>query len=210
MNRHAIRLCLVACLVCLPALPGCMKLGATPVDKHYYDIAVTRTGPPTAQASPQVLKLGRLDISELYDQREMVYRLPKGAVESDFYNTFVINPAPMLTQELKDWLTASGIFAHVVAPGSLAGQKLTLEGVVNTLCGDYTGAEPSAVVEMQFFLIDESTLGNDIVFSGDYRQRIPLAEQSPEALVAGFTQATRAIFTDLERDLTARMAATEH
>ena len=204
MTRHSTFLIFSVC--CILALSGCMKLGGKPVDKRYYQIAPARTAPPAAVHSPKVLKMGRLSISELYDQREMVYRFQGGVVESDFYNTFIINPASMLSQDLKDWLTASGLFAHIVAPGSLAGENLTLEGVVNTLHGDFSGPEPAAVLEMQFFLIDESTEHNDIVFSGDYRERVPLASRQASALVDGLTRAAQDIFTKLEKELADHLA----
>ncbi|MUM76149.1 hypothetical protein GKC30_00700 [Pseudodesulfovibrio sp. F-1] len=183
------------------ACTACVKLGGKPVDKRYYRIALAREQVvPPAQDGP-VLSVRRLSVSELYNTREMVYQLADGRMESDFYNLYFITPGIMLSTELRNWLAASGRFSHVVSQGSLAVPHLTLEGVVNTLYGDFAASPPAAVISMQFFLVDESTPDNAILFSGDYAQRIPLAQPTPGELVKALNQGAGAIFTQLELDL---------
>jgi len=78
---------------------------------------------------------------------------------------------------------------------------LTLEGVVNSLYGDYATGSPAAVIEMQFFVVDESTAENDIVFSSTYTRRVPIAAPDPQALVQAMTLGVQEIFTELENGL---------
>ena len=157
----------------------------------------------TKAAAPRklVLMVRRLSVSDLYNTRELVYREAGERVDSDFYNMFFVNPGSMLTTELRSWLGESGLFSHIIEPGSMVVPGLTLEGTVNALYGDYSGEQPAAVVEMQFFAVDESTADNAIVFSGSYAQRVPVADTDPQTLVKAITQGVERIYAALETDL---------
>lgn len=183
------------------ATTSCVKLGGKPLEKKYYRVSPERTASAAAVPSSIVLKVRRMKISDFYSTRELVYQMKDGRMESDFYNLYFVPPENMLTTELRRWLTASGRFAHIIEPGSMVVPGLTLEGVVGSMYGDYTTTEPAAVIEMQFFLVDENSSNNDIVFSKDYRQRIPLSQPVPSELVQALTKGVQAIFTELENDL---------
>jgi len=200
MKRHTLIPLILLALAALLAV-GCARLSHEPVDKRYYQITPERTAARAAADKGTVLKVRRLSVSDLYSTRELVYRESQGRVESDYYNMFFVTPGDMLTQELRKWLRGSGLFSHVIEPGSMVVPGLTLEGVVNALYGDYTTDAPAAVVEMQFFMVDESTAGNVIVFSADYTQRVPVSEPAPAELVKAMTRGVETIFTNLETDL---------
>ncbi len=180
---------------------GCIKIGGDPIDKRFYTLSPKRTAISVEPQSDIVLQVRRLSVSDLYDTRELVYQLKNGRIESDFYNLFFVPPGSNLTTELRKWLEASGRFANIIEPGSMAIPTLILEGVVNSLYGDYSTAQPAAVIEMQFFLVDEATAENEIVFSHNYRQRIPLSKADPQGLIQAMTLAVQNIFTQLENDL---------
>ncbi|MCJ2163091.1 MULTISPECIES: ABC-type transport auxiliary lipoprotein family protein [unclassified Pseudodesulfovibrio] len=192
---------LIAILTVALSTAACVKLGGKPLDKRYFQITPVRTAEKNTVPEDFVLKVRRLSISDIYNTRELVYRGPEGRIDSDFYNMFFVTPGNMLTTELRTWLRDSGLFSHIIEPGSMIVPDLTLEGVVNALYGDYSGPAPTAVVEMQFFAVDESTAENVIVFSNTYSKRIPIAEPDPQSLVQAMTQGVQAIFTELENDL---------
>ena len=200
MKRHTLIPFTLLVLTALLAT-GCVKLAHEPLDKHYFQIVPERTATKAATDKDTVLKVRRLSISELYNTRELIYRESEGRVESDYYNMFFVTPSDMLTTELRKWLRDSGLFSHVIEPGSMVIPGLTLEGVVNSLYGDYTSDSPAAVVEMQFFVVDESTARNVIVFSADYTQRVPISKPDPADLVKAMTRGVESIFIDLETDL---------
>ncbi|WP_319542799.1 ABC-type transport auxiliary lipoprotein family protein [uncultured Pseudodesulfovibrio sp.] len=200
MKRHILLFLILAVTLTMAA---CVKLGGKPLDKRYFQINPTRS---TAQVQTQydfVLKVRRLSISNLYNTRELVYRGKNGRIESDFYNMFFVPPAAMLTSELRLWLRGSNLFSHIIEPGSMVVPGLTLEGVVNSLYGDYSLDTPAAVVEMQFFVVDESSTNNEIVFSSTYVERIPMPESTATSLVNAMTQGVQTIYTNLETDLAA-------
>ena len=197
------QLILISVLAVALALSACVKLGGKPLDKRYYQLTPVRSGEPAAAPNPFVLKVRRLSVSDLYNTRELVYRGPEGRIDSDFYNMFFVTPGNMLTTELREWLRASNLFTHIIEPGSMVVPGLTLEGVVNSLYGDYSGDSPAAVVEMQFFVVDESTADNVIVFSRTYAQRVPFDQPEPQVLVKALTLGVQDIYTQLETDLAA-------
>jgi len=198
MRKHHI---IISILALALIATSCVKLGGKPVDKKFYRITPVRSGEPTPDQSDIVLKVRRLAVSDLYNTRELVYQMDGGRIESDFYNMYFVPPSNMLTTELRKWLTASGQFSNIIEPGSMVIPDLTLEGVINSLYGDYSAGEPVAVVSMQFFLVDESTSENVIVFSRNYEQRVPLTEPDPQALVRAMTTGVQTIFTQLEQEL---------
>ncbi|MGL1861907.1 MAG: PqiC family protein [Pseudodesulfovibrio sp.] len=200
MKKQSILIFLLALALTATA---CVKLGGQPIDKKFYRITPARTDPPASDKGDIVLKVRRMTISDIYNTRELVYQMGDGHIESDFYNMFFVTPGNMLTTELRNWLNASGQFAHIINPGSMVISDLTLEGVVNSLYGDYSADQPVAEVAMQFFVVDESTPENQIVFSKSYRQRVPLTEPDPQQLVQALTKGVQAIFTELEHDLAA-------
>ncbi len=190
-------------LIMATSTVSCVKLGGTPVDKRFYRLTPVREGESAQTKGDIVLRVRRLTISDLYNTRELVYQMKDGRIESDFYNLFFVTPGNNLTVELRKWLSATGQFSHVVEPGSMVVPTLTLEGVVNALYGDYASDQPAAIVEMQFFLVNESTADNEIVFSQSYRQRVPLTKPDPQELVQAMTTGVQTIYTQLEKDLAA-------
>ncbi|WP_147821997.1 ABC-type transport auxiliary lipoprotein family protein [Salidesulfovibrio onnuriiensis] len=188
-------------LVTLSLLAGCGGLSRKAVEKRYYTLDVQRERAEAAPVSEKLLKVRRMQISPLYDGRELVYKLDNGRMESDFYNLFFMPPVELLSHDLDRWMDGAGLFAGSVSPASLAEADYTLEGVVNVLYGDFSGGRESALVEMQFFLIDERSAENHIVFSRNYSVRTPVSGNSPASVVQGMREGARAVFTSLESDL---------
>ncbi len=183
----------------LLAATGCGGMSKPAVSKRYYDIGPIRTAEAQAPSS-EVLTVRRLRVSPMNAGREMVYKTSDTGFSSDFYHAYFIPPADMLSQALRRWLHASGLYEHVVETASLVRGDLVLEGNVVALYGDFT-AGGQAVAEMQFFLLDEGGTETGVVFSRDYVKRINLGQETPQALAQGLKQAMAEIFTELEADL---------
>lgn len=200
MKKYTTLICI---LILAFVATACVKLGGQPLDKKYYRISPQRTAEPATTSSNSVLKVRRVTVSQLYDTRELVYQINSGRIESDFYNMFFVQPGDMLTTELRKWLASTGQFAHIIEPGSMVIPNLTLEAAVNSLYGDYSTDEPAAVVAIQFFLVDENTATNEIVFSKSYTKRVPLSKPDPQELVEAMNTGVQEIFTQLEKDMAA-------
>ena len=208
MHKRIPVLALILLLAAALALPACVgALKQPPVERHYYHLAVERGAQEAGPLSELTLRLRTLRVSPGFAGSELVYRMGPSDFVSDFYNLYFVSPPDMLTQELRAWLHQANLFANVVEDYSLTRPGLTLEGVVNALYGDFAVDPPLAVVRMQFFLVDENTRDNEIVFSASYDRSAPIASASAQALVQGLTQGVRETFTALEADLRASMPA---
>ncbi len=194
-------------LIAFSLLAGCGGLSRKAVEKRYYTLDVKRERVEGKPFSGKVLKIRRMRISPLYDGRELVYKLGGERMESDFYNLFFMPPVELLSHDLGRWMDASDVFSGTVSPASLADADYTLEGVVNVLYGDFSNGRKVAVVEMQFFLLDERKADNHIVFSRNYAERTPITDNSPTAVVRGMREGVRNIFMQLENDLREQVAS---
>ncbi|OIO02434.1 MAG: hypothetical protein AUJ49_06095 [Desulfovibrionaceae bacterium CG1_02_65_16] len=199
-------LCLVLALACA----ACMKLERQPLDKHYYALEAARPAAqqPAATATPpaqslQTLLVRRLEAAPRVSGRELVYRTAPSAWTADYYNMFFVSPADMLTQDLRAWLTSAHIFANVVDPASLAPSGYILEGNVSALHGDFAAKPAQAVAEIQFILLKNTPGERQIVFTRDYRRRVPLAANNPQELVRALREAVSGVYAGLEADLRA-------
>lgn len=200
MNR---RIFLTLAVLALVFATGCVgsAFKRPPVEKRYFDLEIQRSGTQAPKAGAPVLAVRRVQVSPRYEGRELVYRTGPTSFTSDYYNLFFVPPAQMLTQDLRQWLDRSGLFARVVDAGSLVRPDLVLEANAAVFCGDYSTKPGKAVVEVQFLLLDEGSADMAILFSRDYQREVAVSGGEPKDLVAGLRQAVAAIYADLEKDL---------
>jgi cholesterol transport system auxiliary component len=197
--QHASRWNMSVLLAVLLLLGSCVKLEQQPVDKRFYALEVTRPGAPVPTfASPATLLVRRMQVSQRVSGRELVYRTGESAWTADFYNLFFVLPADMLTQDLRTWLSSSGLFANVVDPSSLLLPGYILEGNVSGLHGDF-GAKPAqAVAEMQFLLLRVDGAERRVLLTRNIRKAVPLAANTPAELVRSLRQAVTEVDSELE------------
>ncbi|MCU0915440.1 MAG: ABC-type transport auxiliary lipoprotein family protein [Planctomycetes bacterium] len=195
------RLLLVSLSLALLVLSGCSS-GSQTADRTYYILEATRTGAPVAADRNASLRVRRLNVDEVYATRQLVYRLDEFRYESDYYHQFLVLPGVMLTDETRDWLADSGLFARVSSLGSRYESTYALEGNIQGLYADFTNrAAPQAVVEIRFFLLNDADAEPTVLLSETYKAASPIAARSAEAVVAALSQSLAQILTRLEADL---------
>lgn len=195
-------LCLFAVLTSgIFALTSCVKMNRQPLEKRYYNLEVSRTQELNEPLLNAIVRVQRLQISPRFSGREIVYKTGDSIYEADFYNLFFITPSDMLTQDLREWLQRSNLFSNAVDPSSLVKTSFLLEGIVNEFYGDFTKENGEAVVEMQFFLIDDTFAVKKLIFYGSYKKDVSIDNKSAISLIKGFNQAVTEIFISLEADL---------
>jgi cholesterol transport system auxiliary component len=193
-----------------PLLIGCLNLERSYLEKRYFILDVSRDKDISSPDTETILKVRRFSVSPKYEGKGFVYRLKDLSYESDFYNEFFISPASLLTEEIRKWVAGSGLFQHVVNPSSYMDPNYVLEGAVTSLYGDYgVSAAPKGILEMQFFLLDETSAGPEIIFQGKYRKEEPLKDNTPDALVKSWNEALKQILTEFETDLKENIHKTE-
>jgi cholesterol transport system auxiliary component len=187
---------------------GCVKFDRPALDRKYFVMSVERNKDSHTNGT-ETLVVRRFQISPQYQDRELVYRKDKSIYEADYYNLFFVPPTEMLTNDLRRWFSDSGLFKNVVSPSSLSSGGLVLEGLVNSLYGDYHGNVPAAVVEIQFFLVDNWDENTPIIYSRTFSEKIKLKSKDSAELVEGMSLGIKNIFSKLEADLAGLKAVSE-
>ena len=193
---------LMVCLVLSGLLTGCLSLNKPAAEKRYFSLMVNR--PETAPPDPKglVLRISPFNISPVYAGKSLVYRDKNLEYQSDFYNEFLVDPGPMIRTQVGLWLTDAGLFHLVLGNYSKIMPDVLLEGSVASLYGDYRDINrPKAVLEIQFFLIDDTKPKSRVLLQKQLRREIPVMTMSPEDLVNGWNEALRQVLTDFEEAL---------
>jgi cholesterol transport system auxiliary component len=189
-------------LAALAFLSGCVSIEKDYPDKRYFVLEVSRDTPPQNSSGKGVLQVLTARVSPRYADRNFVYRRSDTRFESDFYNQFLVSPAALITEEVRRELSRAGTFNFVVASANPLPPTHTMETMVNRLYGDFRDlAAPKAVVEMEFFLTQETSPNAGIVFHKVYERIVPVQERTPETLVRGLNQALEGILESLVTDL---------
>ncbi len=186
---------------------GCAQTFSRPApDKRLYALTANRPAVQAQTRDKTVLKVRPLQISPAYQNKELVYRVGDVEVESDYYNTFFVQPALALTQQTTQWIERAGLFGNVVDSTSQMQDTHLLEGMVNALYGDFRDkGHPKAVLEMQFFLLRNKEDKYAVVFQKTYAQAVPFSTdfKNAKGLAEAYNTALAAILTELEADLRA-------
>ena len=170
--------------------------------QNQYRLDVTRVSDERQTQGQGVLKIRHFAISSVFETHEFVYRKAKSRYISDFYNRFLSPPAGLITEEIHQWLSESGIFANVVGTFSSADYDYMLEGDIQAVYGDHRSeTELNAVMEIEFILIDEHLKKDVIIFSRKYRSVQPIDDKSASSLAEGLNACLAEILTNLEGDL---------
>jgi cholesterol transport system auxiliary component len=189
-------------LIAAISLGGCVSLKKKYPEKNYFVLDISRDTAVTAPVEAPILKIRKFRISPRYQSRNLVYRLDELRYDSDFYNVFFTNPDVLLTEEVRDWLGATGLFSHVTDLSNYVEPEYILEGAVTALYGDFTdAANPKAVLEIKMLLINSLSSETDIIFKNDYRSETPIKDNHPDSVIVGMNQALTDIMTALESDL---------
>ena len=199
--KNVCTLCIVSVLL-IVAAAGCVKLERASLDRTYYTLDVVRQGQKSISSVTDTnLIVRRMKVSSRYEDKDLVYQVSGNVYEADYYNAFFVPPASMLTQELKVWMSESGLFVNVLGPESLGTGEFMLEGVVNSLYGDFSGESPKAVIKMQFFVFNNADPNMPIIYSRNFSEEVPVKDQTASALVEAMNTGISLIFAELEKDV---------
>lgn len=200
--------CLSCPILVSVALTGCLSLEKNYPEKRYFALSTSRPGSRLTVPFDGVLAIRPVRISPGYAGSEFVYRTGDVTFESDFYNEFFIPPNRQITEEVRRWFEASGLFRTVVGSASPIESTYALDGAVQAIYGEYRpGAPPRAALEAQFFLLSTTGEEADIIFQQSFSRKVDLPDDTPAALARGWNRALGEILTELEGKIQERLAA---
>ena len=189
------------CAIALVGLVSCSLPTRPPVGPTAWMVAPERSAPPRQARTDIWLKIGSVSVAPPFDGKALVYRVGDQRYEKDFYNVYTSIPAEMIGNAERQWMNNSNIFSAAVGQSNSFFPYYYLQASVEEFYGDYRG-QPEAVVSVEFFL--SATSGgkvNPIIGANRYTKRVPLADNSPQALVLGQQQALAEIFKQYEDQL---------
>jgi cholesterol transport system auxiliary component len=202
MKKKTLMIFFIGPLVLSFFLTGCFNFNKSYPEKHFFVLSAKRSEKLSVSKSDAILRIRRFRVSPGFEGKGFVYRKGNLNYTSDFYNEFFISPAPMIAEEVRKWLTGSGLFQHVISSGSPVEPTVELEGVISALYGDFRNTEvPKAVLEIEFFLVGDVSSQPVIVFQKTYREETLIKGNFPDSLVVGWNLDMEHILTQLETNL---------
>ncbi len=189
--------------VCLAGCGDAIKLEKPAPQKSYFVLKPTREG-ANASSGPAkgVLTIKALNVVPNFNSRELIYRLQDDQYATDYYNLLLTSPGSQLGQCIHDWFNNSGVFHYVINSNSEVEPSFILETSIRQFYGDFReSATPAAVLDLQFFLLQEKDYEFNVVFTKEFQKQIPIEARTPEALVKGYNTGLTEILQSLENDL---------
>ena len=202
MNKKTLLIVIIGIFGMFPFVAGCVNLEKGYPEKRYFILDASRDEDISSPDTGKVLTVRRFRVSPKYEGKGLVYRHGEFSYEYDFYNEFFVSPVSMFTEEIRKRLAGSGLFKHVVDPSSLLDSTYILEGAVTALYGDYRASTaPKAVMEIQFFLLQETDSNLKIIFQSQHHKEEPFKGNTPDGLINSWNTAFSQILTEFENDL---------
>src|SRR6266404_1325291 len=158
--------------------------------------------PPTTNAQTNIVALSRVSISPLFENRFFTYRKAENTYELDPYAGFLVAPGRALSDAIRAWMRAGGVFGRVMEPGSGLRPTLIAEVSVNELYGDLRRASrPVGTMEIHFicYEVKDGDPGR-IVLDRVCAHETPLARKTPNALMAAWDAELREIMGEIESE----------
>jgi cholesterol transport system auxiliary component len=167
-----------------------------------YALEARRSAATRQADDAATLRVPPLSLAAPFEGRNFVYRNSDLNYESDFYHEFLVAPSALLTEQVRQWLQASGLFRAVLGPSSKEDATHRLEGHVIELYADFrVKTAPKSTLAIHFLLTRDHTPYREILLQKTYRQEIPADERRAEGLARAWNKALEQILTALEQDL---------
>jgi cholesterol transport system auxiliary component len=142
-----------------------------------------------------------------YAGTALVYRLDDVRYAADPYHAFVADPGAMLGNRIAEWLEREGPFSTVAQPDSTQPAPYVLEANIVELYGDFReGRAPTAVLTVQFVLIEQVSARPKVRYERTIARRESLPSASPDALVRGYGTALGEILSEVAAELDGQIA----
>ena len=185
------------------ALTGCLSRPA--LVRRTFALQAASPANSAAPTGQAVLEVRALEVSPRFEGRDFVYRMGADLYQADPYAGFLVSPRRELAIALRSGFRSSGAFKDVVEPASRLSADTALEVHVMELYGDFRKPDQLAAVLSMRMLFFEAGNGQtrQPFLAKEYTCRVPVAQKTAAALVAGWNQALGKTLAEVVADLAA-------
>jgi ABC-type uncharacterized transport system auxiliary subunit len=192
-------------VLCGASLAGCSLLPqARYVQQRSWPLDVQRPSTAPRKSRGRVLLVRSVRAAPGLENRGLQWLQPDGSVHVDYYEQWAVPPAQAVESDLRQWLSDSGLFAAVVAPGSRLNADYVLEGQLQSFIAD-----PNAGlvhVALALVLLDQRQGSTKVLLQNTENADIKLAADDPPAIA----EATRAAIAKVLQQTEADVARAVH
>jgi ABC-type uncharacterized transport system auxiliary subunit len=146
-----------------------------------------------------VLLLRTIQAGPGLDARGLQTLQPDGSLQTAFYEQWAAPPAQGVDDDLRRWLTDSGLFAAVVSTGSRLTADFMLEGTLVALNADLGSGTARAALSLM--LIDQRAGGARVLLERTETASVKLEGTDPPALARAQLAAVAGMLRQTEADL---------
>ncbi|MBP0446135.1 membrane integrity-associated transporter subunit PqiC [Roseomonas sp. SSH11] len=197
------RMILAAGLALPGALGACSVVNQSYVESRRYPLSPDRPDSRPRRTGRRTILMRLTRAAPGLDSRLLRSIRPDGTEALEYYAEWTAPPAEAAEEALRRWITESGLFAAVLAPGSRGNADLILESELTALHVDL--ARGVAVASMSAVLMREtSQFGTRVVAQFSETATAPVPPQrplGPDAQAAGMVAALAGVLARLERGL---------
>ena len=148
------------------------------------------------------VQVARMRVDRPFERKGLVYRVSEDRYVADFYHEFYSAPSEMIRTGLEKWFERSGLFTHVVGPTEVIHPDWRVEGFVYALYGDFSGSgRQTAVVEIEFAVLDARSIQLDVAFTKSYQSIVALPDRKPASVAHGLRDGAAQVFQAFDQDL---------
>jgi cholesterol transport system auxiliary component len=188
------------------ALGACSILPARPyLEKRSWPLEVRRPTILPPRPGGLVLLVRTLRVAPGLEARGLQIVQGDGSIRTDFYEEWSVPPADAVEDSLRRWLTGSGLFAAVLAPGSRARADLALEGELHSLLA--TPAQGSSRAALGLVLLDLRPSPVRVLTQSDETAEAPLSGTTPPEIASSGRAAVARLLAGVETRLAASLPA---
>jgi hypothetical protein len=147
------------------------------------------------------LLIRQFDISPEFESSFFVYKASANRFTNDYYNKFMVSPARMISDAVREALYGS-VFFRPVPVSEPAGIHFRLQGKITHLYADISNPkQPRAVMALRLILENQAEQGFVPVINQTYTDLKAIPPDSPAELVKAWNQCLETILADFLTDV---------
>ncbi len=177
-------------------LSGCGLSERPYAERRQWPLLVRRPQSLPPRAGGPVLLVRALRAGPGMEARGLQSLRADGSIKTEYYEEWAVPPAEAVEDGLRRWLSESGLFSAVLAPGSRLAADLVLEGVLDALWTEPARGDAYAAVGAT--VLEQSGGTPKVRLQQTVSARSPLAETSPSANAAAMRAALAEVFARIE------------